>query len=264
MSTKMILRHSRKAIFLHWFNAACWFFLLATGLGLIENPDLQPLGMWWPKIMRTIFGGAGNLLVAHEVCGFLWAAVFLLFGILFARTETIPFVKQVFSFSVKDDLQWLVKKMVLMTAGPGVLKKIGLGPELPDQGFYNMGQKMFAVPALLGGIVTGATGVIMALSKTMDQTGLVQWSMLAHFVAVGLVFAGLLVHIFMASLAKGEEPVLRSMFTGTVPEEFVKHHNRLWYESLVKERSDSKRKRPASKAKASKPKKGSRSGRNSN
>ena len=36
----------------------------------------------------------------------------------------------------------------------------------------------------------------------------------------------------MAALAPGEGPALRSMFTGFVPEDFVRRHNPLWFKKL--------------------------------
>jgi formate dehydrogenase subunit gamma len=231
----MIRRHSPAAIFFHWFNACCWFFLLATGLGLVNNDKLQPLGMWWVRFMGTLFGAPENLLLVHEVCGFIWAGVCLIYGVVLARRETIPFLRQIFTFSPRDDGRWLLKKGILMTMGDGVLRKLGLDPQLPDQGFYNVGQKLFAIPAVLGGVVIAVTGIIMACSKFFDNTGPVQWAILLHFVAVGVVFAGLLVHVFMASIAKGEFPAFKSMFTGSVPEDFASHHNKLWYEEVMRQ-----------------------------
>ncbi len=51
-----------------------------------------------------------------------------------------------------------------------ILEKRGASPEIaasriPDQGFYNVGQKLFAVPSVLGGIVIAVSGIIMALSN---------------------------------------------------------------------------------------------------
>ena len=57
---------------------------------------------------------------------------------------------------------------------------------------------------------------------------------MVHFITGGLVFAGLLIHIFMAAIATGEQPALISMFTGTVPEDYARHHHRLWLEDLNK------------------------------
>ena len=69
MNGRMIKRHTKLSIFLHWFNAASWIFLLATGIGLINNPDLQPVGMWWTKLMWGLFGSGENLLWAHIIVG---------------------------------------------------------------------------------------------------------------------------------------------------------------------------------------------------
>jgi formate dehydrogenase subunit gamma len=157
----MIKRHSKLSIFLHWFNAACWLFLLATGIGLIKNPDLQPVGMWWTNMMWGIFGGGPNLLLAHEICGSVWAGVFILYGI-FGIKQVIRFFREIFSYAPVRDFMWLVKKGVQMTLGPRALESLGAilekrgakphvsEPKVPDQGFYNVGQKLFAVPSVMG------------------------------------------------------------------------------------------------------------------
>lgn len=241
MTNRMIKRHTKLSIFLHWFNAACWVFLLATGIGLIKNPNLQPLGTWWTDFMWGLFGSGEILLLVHEICGLIWAGVFLLYGIFGWRKAVFPFIKEIFTFSPVRDLLWLVKKGVLMTLGSKVLRMLGsflatnglnkeiIEPRVPDQGFYNVGQKLFAIPSVLGGILIALTGIIMWLSNIyLTQTELVRWAILLHFVTVGLVFAGLLIHIYMAAIAAGERPAFISMFTGTVPEDYALHHHRLW------------------------------------
>ena len=154
-------------------------------------------------------------------------------------------MREIFSYSPVRDIMWLVKKGIQMTLGTRALKKIGeelekrgaspeiVEPRIPDQGFYNVGQIMFAVPSFLGGVVIAVTGIIMALSNVyFENTETVRWAILIHFVTVGLVFAGLLIHIYMASIAAGERPAFISMFTGSVPEDYAKHHHRLWYEEV--------------------------------
>jgi formate dehydrogenase subunit gamma len=244
MNGRMIKRHTKLSIFLHWFNAASWIFLLATGIGLIKNPDLQPVGMWWSNLMWTIFGSGENLLLAHVIGGMLWAGVFLIYTIVGIKQVAL-FLREIFSYSPVRDFMWLVKKGVQMTLGTRALKKFGevlekrgaspeiAVPRIPDQGFYNVGQKMFAVPSVLGGVVIVITGIIMALSNVyFTNTAIVRWAILIHFITVGLVFAGLLIHIYMAAIAAGERPAFISMFTGSVPEDYAKHHHRLWYEKV--------------------------------
>ena len=46
------------------------------------------------------------------------------------------------------------------------------------------------------------------------------------------VFAGLLVHIYMAAIAKGMRPAFISMFTGYVPADYAASHHKHWFDSL--------------------------------
>jgi formate dehydrogenase subunit gamma len=218
---------------MHWFNALCWFFLLATGLGLIKNEDLQLMGGWWSDFMRSLFGGGDNLLLAHEICGLLWVSVFLVYVIFGSRKYVIPFLKQIFTYSVSTDSKWLIKKNIQMTLGYKWLKRLGFSPRIPDQGFYNVGQKLFAVASVLGGIVIAVTGLIMFLSDILlSNTTLVQWAIVTHFVAALMVTGGLLVHIYMAAISPEERPAFFSMFTGSVPEDYAEHHHKLWYDEI--------------------------------
>jgi formate dehydrogenase subunit gamma len=184
-------------------------------------------------MMRGIFGGGENLLLAHVVCGFIWIAVFLVFAIVRLRKEAIFFIKEIFTFSPANDILWMIKKGIQMTMGYKMLERLGLEPEIPEQGFYNVGQKLFAITSILGGVVIAVTGIVMYSSKFIFMdTVMVQWSILIHFVTAGVVFAGLIIHIYMTSIAAGELPALISMFTGTVPEEYAKHHHKFWYDEI--------------------------------
>ena len=78
----MLRRHTIDAMFMHWFNTICWVLLLATGVGLIDNSVLQPLCMWWVRIMHAIFGGGAALLEFHIVVGTIWSLGFLIYGIV--------------------------------------------------------------------------------------------------------------------------------------------------------------------------------------
>ncbi len=233
MSDKMIQRHTKPAIFIHWFNAVCWLLLLATGLGLINNPALSPVGMWWPTTLQNLIGG-GELLFIHVAIGIIWMVGYLVFILMNPKEHLFKYTREILTVSPVRDLSWLFKKMVILTLGEKMLKRFGMDSKLPEQGFYNFGQKFFAIPATFGGVVIAVTGIIMTLSKFMYvYTALVQWSILIHFIVVGLVFAGLLIHIYMAALLKEERPAFFSMFSGEIPESFAKHHNKLWYEEQM-------------------------------
>lgn len=231
---KMHKRHDRSDIFIHWFNAACWLLLLITGVGLIQNPAVDPFGSGYPQAMRAMVGGGANLLAIHEGIGLLWVAGVLLYLVINFKGAMF-FLGEVFSVNPARDMSWMIKKMVLMTLGPKVLKAFGMDPELPDQGYYNMGQKAFAQASVVGGIVIAVTGIIMYLSDRSfgaEAMGLISWSIALHFISVGLVFAGLLVHVYMAAISPEERPGFKSMFTGVVPDNYAKHHHRLWWDKI--------------------------------
>ncbi|WP_029895899.1 cytochrome b/b6 domain-containing protein [Desulfohalovibrio reitneri] len=232
---KHLKRHNRWDIFIHWFNFVLWMLLLITGLGLISNENIDPVGGWWPDALRAVTGGGANLLLIHEILGVVWILGFVLY-LLFNFQGAKVFLRESFSVDLRCDVNWMIKKPIHMLFGDEGLKKAGMKPGLPPQGFYNMGQKAFAMVAVVGGVVLALTGIVMILSQnalTAEQTWLAQWSILLHYVFAGLIFAGLLVHVYMAALAPEERPAFRSMFTGTVPADFAKHHHRLWYDKVV-------------------------------
>jgi formate dehydrogenase subunit gamma len=234
MPGKTYKRHDRSDIFIHWFNAACWLLLLLTGVGLIGNPAVDPFGSGYPAWLRSVVGGGGNLLAIHEFVGLAWIAGFVLYLLVNFRGARF-FLAEVFSVSPARDMGWMLKKMVLMTLGPKALKAVGVDPELPDQGYYNMGQKAFAQASVVGGVVIAVTGVIMYLSDRTfgaEATGMIGWAVAVHFISVGLVFAGLLVHVYMAAVSPEERPGFKSMFTGVVPDGYARHHHRLWWEKV--------------------------------
>ena len=234
MPDTMYKRHDGSDIFMHWFNATCWFLLLLTGVGLIQNPAIDPFGSGYPEAMRNMVGGGGNLLAIHEAIGILWLLGFIFYLIVNLKGARF-FLAEVFTVSPVRDIPWIAKKMVLMTLGPKPLKMMGMDPELPDQGYYNMGQKAFAQASVVGGIVIVVTGLIMFLSDRTfgaEATGMIGWAVTLHFISVGAVFAGLLVHIYMAAISPEERPGLKSMFSGVVPGKYAKHHHRLWFDKI--------------------------------
>lgn len=229
----MIRRHSSSAIFMHWFNAVCWIFLLFSGFALLANDEMQPIGQWWVSLWQGVFGERG-LLTAHIAAGTAWVTVYAAYLALRGKAEALPFMKEVTSFHIKSDLEWCAKKGLWLVLGPRRTRALGIDPALPPQGFYNAGQRMVAVIAVLASVVLAVTGVLMAFASGNAMTEQVlQWCVFLHFCSAAVMAVFLPVHIYMAALAPGEGPALRSMFSGHVPLEHVKRHNPLWYEQLT-------------------------------
>ncbi len=63
---KVYKRHDKSDIFIHWFNAACWFLLLLTGVGLIQNPAIDPL-IRLSGAMRAMVGVAATCSLSMSI-----------------------------------------------------------------------------------------------------------------------------------------------------------------------------------------------------
>lgn len=241
----MIRRHSSSAIFMHWFNAICWIFLLLSGFALLVG-EMQPVGDWLRTFFLELFGET-RLLYAHLYVGTVWVVGYLIYLLMRFRSEVLPFIKEITRFHAASDAMWCLKKGLWLILGPRLTKKFGIDPKLPPQGFYNAGQRAVAVCAVVASIVLAITGVVMGFLSGNQLAGLgilmhadqvqalLQWCIYLHFVSAAVMAVFLPIHIYMAALAPGEGPALKSMFTGFVPEEHVRHHNTLWYEKLVQE-----------------------------
>lgn len=230
--TRFVRRHSRGAMIMHWFNAVMFILLLLGGLGMLRNPDVAVVGLWWSRLLDGIFG-ADALLRGHIALGVLWMAGVLLYAVFYVRLDVIPFLREIFRLKPGSDLTWCLRKTLRLTIGVRWMKKSGLDPALPPQSFYNAGQKVAAIAVLVCGMVLAGSGTILCLNTVMDMgTQLTQWCMFFHLLCAGIMGMVLPIHIYMAVLAPGEGPALRSMFTGTVPEDFIRHHNPLWHEEL--------------------------------
>ena len=68
--TRFVRRHSRGAMIMHWFNAVMFILLLLGGLGMLRNPDVVIVGLWWSRLLDGIFG-ADALLRGHIALGVL-------------------------------------------------------------------------------------------------------------------------------------------------------------------------------------------------
>ncbi|MDR3043322.1 MAG: cytochrome b/b6 domain-containing protein [Desulfovibrio sp.] len=233
----MIRRHSIAAIFMHWSNAACWLLLLFSGFALLANPAMQPVGVWWSDLWTGVFGAVG-LLRLHIIIGLVWIALYLAYLIVKARSEALPFLREITGVSIRSDLDWCMRKGLWLVLGEKLMRRAGFDPELPPQGFYNAGQKLVAILAVACSIGLALTGLgLLSLAGMPETETLLQAMLFVHFCCAGMMAVFLPVHIYMAAFAPGEAPALRSMFTGFIPLEHIRHHNPIWYANIVGESS---------------------------
>lgn len=219
MLRNQIKKHHVAVILVHWFNAVTWIFEVSTGIALISSPYFRVAPDWYIAMFNGLFGGRANLLQFHIALGLTWMFVLLPYGIFgfrhYGRGEMLKVTD-------RDDIRWLIVR---------ALQILGKTNEpLPPQGIYNAGQKAFSMLVWMMVPVVMITGVIMAFQ--MFSPAIVGWAVVLHFVAVGLVVSGLIVHVYMGAIFPEERPAFFSMITGTVNELYAYNHHFKWWREV--------------------------------
>jgi len=228
LSQLHIKKHPVAIVLLHWFNAAVWAIELATGSALIVAPGYRFMPMWYLRIMESVPGDRANLLRIHIAVGMIWSIVFIVYAVFgwrhYLHSEVLR--KEVGLDS--DDFNWLRVRLLRL------LNRTR--EELPPQGAYNAGQKLYALLIYTLIPLIMISGWIMATH--LFGTFLVQWSMLLHFAAVGMVVSGLMIHVYMGAVFPEERPAFYSMITGTVDELYAYRHHFKWWREVKIQHAD--------------------------
>lgn len=218
-----LTKHPLPQRVMHWFNASSFLFLWLTGLAIVSSAEYRIVPDVYIQFMLSIFGSVTTLMNVHITVGIIWFSTLVLGFLIDPWGLGLRFLKDLRLTS--RDFKWLKLR-----------GKHELHPdevELPPQGAYNAGQKMFGFTVLAGSAAIGLTGIVMLLGPPgSDATS---WAVFLHLVAVGGVIAFFFVHFTMTVLLKEERQSLPSMLTGKLPTEYAKHHHEDWFDQ-VKER----------------------------
>jgi formate dehydrogenase subunit gamma len=225
MAQNQIKKHHVAVVLLHWFNAFVWLLELATGSALIVSPSLRFMPQWYLSVAEQAFGSHANLLRFHLAVGVTWIVVclvYLTFGWRhFLHAEVLR--KEV--ALDRDDIDWLIRRTKM-------LLKAHHRP-LPPQGSYNAGQKLYALLVYSMLPLIMISGLIMMFH--LFGTFVVQWAMVIHFAAVGMVVSGLMIHVYMGAVFPEERPAFYSMITGMVDELYAYRHHFKWWAEVKRE-----------------------------
>jgi len=228
LSQLHIKKHQVAVVLLHWFNALVWAVELATGCALLVAPGYRIMPAWYLSLMESLAGNRSNLLRIHIVIGVIWSIVFMVYAIFGWRHYLHAEVLRKEVGLDSDDISWLRLRMLRMLNRSRA--------ELPPQGGYNAGQKLYALLVYTMIPIIMITGWIMATHAL--GTVLVQWSMLFHFVAVGMVVSGLMIHVYMGAVFPEERPAFYSMITGSVDELYAYRHHFKWWREVKKQQEE--------------------------
>ncbi len=222
MLQRRLKKHHVAIMLLHWFNAATWGLELLTGTALIVSRYFRVMPAWYLGMVAGVFGNRAGLLRFHIALGLIWILVFLIYGLFGFRTYLRGEVLGHEMGLDRDDWRWLRIR---------ALRILGRSREpLPTQGSYNAGQKLFGWLVYVMLPVIMLTGVIMSFRLLGDAV--VGWAVVLHFMAVGGVVAGLMIHLYMGAVFPEEKPAFFSMLTGSVHELYAYHHHFKWWRQM--------------------------------
>jgi len=226
-----LVKHYTGNILTHWFNVASWLLLLPTGLGILLGKAYPFVPEAWNNLMTNLFGGLSPLIEWHSLMGQIWFFV-LMFNVFFGfRKYFIPFAATRMWMD-KDDWKWLMVRPFQMF---GLMKD----KPLPPQDAYNGGQKLYSYLVVIGTLMIGVTGLVLTYSEFIPTNlqWIIQWAMPLHFIAVGLTFAGVIIHVYMGAIMPEERQAFFSMFNGKVNGLYAYLHHRKWYERKMAEQA---------------------------
>lgn len=211
-----IKRHSIIELIEHWSIAISGIVLLFTGLGCL------PL---YKRYYITEIPGFGwtadfyNVTVVHYIASIVFVA-----GVIF----------HIFYHGLRKDFALLPKKGDLSQSIKVLSAMIGIGKEPPSDK-YLPEQRIAYVGIGLIVLILTITGIIKVLknlewinlSPTMETI-----NTLIHTLTGFLFMLAFIVHVGTVLLFKSNWPLLKSMFTGWIDEEYVKHRHSIWYEKI--------------------------------
>ncbi len=226
---RMIYARPAKVIRLHWFNALVWLLLTLSGLGIVRG-DLAFMPQAYSDAVQKMAGGQFNLIAGHSTLGLVWMGVFILFTLFNWKEVVYPFLRKILSVTPKALMADATQMAVDIGRLFGLFKSVRLAPA----GRYNGAQRLLGTMILLSGVIIALTGTLMFVlflfTPVFVDAAVFQWSLVAHGFFVGLVYIGLVAHIYYSVV---EEPeVLESMKSGYLEEEYVRHHSPGWHTEL--------------------------------
>lgn len=205
-----ILRHDESVFLVHWAHALSTLLLIVTGvyLGFLFIPRLVAS----PE-------QAGFALNLH----FVGVLVFV-FSITHHLTDLFIYGKFKEHLPEPTDFQDAIAHYA---------SKFGIGRQ-PREGKYLASEKLsYPMWVMTVGLIL-ITGFIKVSAHVWNlPAGLMGVTTLLHDVVAMLIALNLTIHIIMSSVLPWSWPLLQSMITGYVSEEYAKHHHVKWYEEVT-------------------------------
>ena len=181
---------------LHWANALCFFFLLATGL-ILYLPSLA-----------VLVGRRPLLQDLHFWSGVGWVSLLAAIAVVGDRRGLVRLAREVDRFD-RDDFRWL------------------LGRKPAPQGRFNAGQKLNTALTAAFTLLFLVSGLLLWFGER-DTRFRFASTVLLHD---GLMYVALVLlagHLYLAVIHPATRHALRGITVGTVDEEWAARHHPKW------------------------------------
>ncbi len=215
-----VLRFTGGERFSHWLHVVSFFMLLFTGLGVF-TAGFHPL--------MSLVGGLQIARLIHRVVAVIFVlgagAMFFIGDSRYHR----DWLRSAFSFSEADK-----KHIKAFTA-----EFFGGHAAYPPQDKYNGGEKINSLLTICGSAVITVSGLVMWFAPNFPA-GLVDWAYPLHDLAMFVMTAAVIGHIYLSLIHPGSRASISGMLTGYVPEDFAKAHHAVWYEQAAENKSVAK------------------------
>jgi formate dehydrogenase subunit gamma len=198
-----VVRYTFEERMCHWSTGTSYVFCLCTGLAFY-SPYL-----YW---LSVVGGGPVTARLLHPWAGVLFYLSVVWMHILWkAQMREAP-----------EDKQWRDKIMSYIE---------DRDDEVPPQGRFNAGQKLFYWVMYYGALSLLVTGILMWFpEKWRGLHGLMSLVIPLHTAAALVTIGAFIIHIYMGIMMVAGG--FRGIAIGTVTKEWAQHHHRLWYDKI--------------------------------
>lgn len=193
--TRYVRRFSRTERTLHWVNAICFLYLLATGL-ILYLPSLSVLVSRRQLIQVMHFWG-----------GVAWVSLLAIVVVLGDRRGILRLARELDAFD-RDDRNWL------------------RGHWAP-QGRFNAGQKLNATLTAAFTILFLVSGLLLWFGE-QDTRYRFASTVVLHDGLMFVALALLVGHLYLTLIHPATRHSLRGMTLGTVSEDWAARHHAKW------------------------------------
>lgn len=226
MASGKVKRHSGVVRFIHWSVAISTFLLIFSGLGQL------------PLYKRYM---------VDQLPGLSWASNFyvtLLIHYVAAAWLVFASIMHVVYHALRKEFDLLPRRGDLKESWVVIKAMFGRGKEPPADKYLPEQRVAYVYIAfsLLLVIVTGFIKVLKNFPSITLPYPVWQWATNLHNVGTVLVILGVIAHLAAFAL-KPNRPLILSMITGYVSEEYARHRHPLWYNRIKSKKSEMKEKR---------------------